>query len=392
MIRRRTGESGTNIYPRLWCNDDEIHKKRRTNVICSNMPIDIVPGTQTSFLWARSVPFTDLCPEGKMEIRLSTTRTFVSIMWNTVVVGQEFVLSCLFLTGYRRLLRIESQNGTFFADIDDEWKTYASVVIVSLTFFLITACSVWARFRLHKMLNTRKGEQRQHERQRQVDKVLTRLMDALLLAGLLRVLSGMLRTLTKSYASNTVTTLSVGGMILHLLTCNYDYANGILAPSTRIMCNCDLVGSFRHSTYNIDDNDETPIVRERRPVFNGGMVSINSVFFSTILLVSRLPLSSDASSFVFLLSTLILFAFYPDTRYVITTAVPSRVILHPNLVITASLSISTILLTESHIETSIFVIILMFLTLFEPMLKWWLQLHKKKICGPWDIASVFLAT
>jgi hypothetical protein len=128
--------------------------------------------------------------------------------------------------------------------------------------------------------------------------------DAILLAAILRLTSGIIHTLTASYSSDTVYALSVSGMIIHLLTCDFRYANGA----------CDAEGdeAVVHTSF-----------AHPRPAFLGGTVSLNAVFFSTSLLVSRIE--SDASSYAFVSLAVTLFAFYPATRHNIARKYPNTV-------------------------------------------------------------------
>jgi phosphatidylinositol glycan class C protein len=111
--------------------------------------------------------------------------------------------------------------------------------------------------------------------------------EALLLAGILRLLSSVLRTLTASYSSDTVYALAISGMLVHLLACDYSYANG-------------------HG--------------RKKAAFAGGVMSLNASLFSTTLLASRL--SSNATVYVFVSTSVILFAFYPAARHTIAVTQP----------------------------------------------------------------------
>lgn len=126
--------------------------------------------------------------------------------------------------------------------------------------------------------------------------------DAILLAAILRLMSGVIHTLTASYSSDTVYALAITGVIIHLLACDYNYANGI---STDGDGQASSLNTFAHP----------------RPAFLGGTVSLNAVFFSTALLVSRIE--ADASSYAFVSLVVTLFAFYPATRHNIAGRYPN---------------------------------------------------------------------
>jgi phosphatidylinositol glycan class C protein len=110
-----------------------------------------------------------------------------------------------------------------------------------------------------------------------------------------------LRTLTASYSSDTVNALAIGGMVVHLLACDYSYALGISKKKVSDGSNKRQAG---------------------RPTFSGGTVSLNAALFSTTLLASRLP--TNVVSYAFISSAVILFAFYPAARHAIAKKSQSR--------------------------------------------------------------------
>jgi Phosphatidylinositol N-acetylglucosaminyltransferase len=130
-------------------------------------------------------------------------------------------------------------------------------------------------------------------------KVRQRLVDGLLLACILRFMSSLLRSLTASYSSDTVQSLVVAGVLLHLLACDYSYANG------------------QEPLVTLKEHDTS---RQRRPPFQGGTISLNAALFSTILLVSRLR--SNAAAFFLVCVSVVLFAFFPVTRSAISASYP----------------------------------------------------------------------
>lgn len=132
-------------------------------------------------------------------------------------------------------------------------------------------------------------------------KVRQRLVDGVLLACLLRLASSLLRSLTASYSSDTVQSLVYCGMLLHLLGCDYSYANGKEPLVTQ---------------------KSSVLRRQKRPPFQGGTVSLNAALFSTTLLVSRLQ--SNMSTFFIVCISIVLFAFYPATRSAISASYPAH--------------------------------------------------------------------
>ena len=133
-------------------------------------------------------------------------------------------------------------------------------------------------------------------------RMLVRVSDAIILAAILRFLASVLRTLTASYSSDTVNALAIGGMVVHLLACDYSYALGISTKGSDGDGGDEQWGSTRR-------------LHTGRPTFSGGTVSLNAALFSTTLLASRLP--TNAMSYAFISSAVVLFAFYPAARHAI---------------------------------------------------------------------------
>ena len=166
-----------------------------------------------------------------------------------------------------------------------------------------------------------------------------RLSDGALLAALLRLLSGALRSLTASYSADTVYALAVCGMSIHLLGCDYAYANGVggaivndvdddggvarafvgaPSPPSSGGDGAPTSASASTSASGGEDADRHP-----RPPFLGGTVSLNAAFFSTVLLSSRVR--SDVASYAFVSSVVTLFAFYPASRHNIAGRYPNSI-------------------------------------------------------------------
>ena len=123
-------------------------------------------------------------------------------------------------------------------------------------------------------------------------KIRHRTADGLFMAVLLRFLAAVLKTLTASYSSDTVHALAISGFALHLLACDYSYANGIVRGS---------------------ESSSLPLDTTKRPVFQGGTLSLTSAFFATTLLASRLD--SNVTVYIFVSSSVVLFALYPAARH-----------------------------------------------------------------------------
>jgi len=195
--------------------------------------------------------------------------------------------------------------------------------------------------------------------ERYPQRILVRFGDLMLMVTLLRLLSSLLRSLTASYSSDTVSNLVALGLIVHLLACDYDYANG--------KCN------------------RGRDLKNLRQIFKGGTMSLNGALLSTTLLASRL--SSDIHTFAFVSLSIIAFAFYPESRSYIARHAPSSLV-SPNLLITSALCLAASM-TLNNWEKMIFWYTLLLLCLLVPGVKFWLQRSKVVISGPWDIAKVF---
>lgn len=270
-------------YPRLWGNNGT---KTQTNEPSKHMPNTIMPCSEESFHWARCIDNHKLCSDRVMfssyHDKSFLSRLHIAVM-KSVVISQEFALSALFLASHRCLVCRTSK------DIEDydcsvcfhDDRLLNSMHILTVTLIIIASFTIFAR-------------KRQLRERRQLNRIRGRLLDALLIAGIIRFLSSVLRTLTASYSSDTVTALAVTGMVTHVITADYNYGNGV-----------SLKG----------DAKETTLVEHGRPLFLGGTTSINCVFFSTALLASRLP--SDSVSYAFFMWTTIMFAYYPEARHVI---------------------------------------------------------------------------
>lgn len=195
----------------------------------------------------------------------------LDLISNSLVVGQEFTLTCLFLAGHRTVYtedRVQTTTTTVLEQLQP------SLVLVWLAFFLVVLNNNPAQARV---LVTRKT------------KVRHRTTDGLLMAVLLRFLAAVLKTLTASFSTDTVHALAISGFGLHVLACDYSYANGIIA------------------------DDHLPIDTTKRPAFQGGTLSLTAAFFATTLLASRLE--SNLVVYIFVSASVIFFALYPAARH-----------------------------------------------------------------------------
>lgn len=204
-----------------------------------------------------------------------TRKSLPRLCANALVVVQEIALTSYLLERHNVALLIES--GDLAAKLGVRIDQSSQLMCVAL---FIVVC-----------FNSRAERA---PAQKKSIKVRQRLVDGILLACLLRFMSSLLRSLTASYSSDTVQTLVIAGVLLHLFACDYSYANG-----------------------------QEPLVvasRQKRPPFQGGTISLNAALFSTILLVSRLR--SNAASFFLVCVSIVLFAFFPVTRSAICASYP----------------------------------------------------------------------
>ena len=201
-----------------------------------------------------------------------------TIASNTLVVGQEFVLLCLLVGRHRVALWEESGIST----AEQQNRITVSVASISVAFFLVV------------MFNKTPGVSSSSSHQPRKTKLQHRFSDAIFIAVILRFLASVLKTLTASYSTDTVYALVVVSFLLHMVACDYSYANGILPITEREQKNHRL--------------DPT-----KRPSFQGGTVGLTAVFFGTILLASRLE--NDISVYIFISSSVTIFGLYPSARH-----------------------------------------------------------------------------
>lgn len=210
-------------------------------------------------------------------------RTLFQLCANAVVVVQEFSLTSFLLARHKIMLLSNSHNSK-------QKNMYIDLSTVFIVLALLTAIFFSAR------------ADPSTPQQDRITKITQRSSDAALLALLLRWMAGVLQSLTASYSSDTVEALSLAGMTVHLLFCDYSYANGRGSAATR---------TSAPTTSN----------RETRPPFLGGIHSLNAALFSTTLLVSRLP--DSLSAYLFLALAILVFAHYPATRHAISASYPA---------------------------------------------------------------------
>lgn len=212
-----------------------------------------------------------------------------NLISNSLVVGQECLLTTLFLAGHRAI-----QSEKAFERSEEGERLLSSMFIFWLALFLV-------------VLNNK--PQNMDAVLARKTKLRHRAMDGLFMAVLLRFLAAVLKTLTASYSSDTVHALAVSGFTLHLMACDYSYANGRVSPThtTRIPRALPKPGAEQSSRPLV------PMDTTKRPAFQGGTLSLTAAFFATTLLASRLK--SNRTVYAFVLASVVLFALYPAARH-----------------------------------------------------------------------------
>lgn len=236
--------------------------------------------------------------------RLKQPRTFPRLCSNAVVVVQEFALTSFFLARIGIAMKVGKEGalrgGRFSSHLiqNQQQQLYsdASTAGLYLTLGIVVFYSARAD---------------QSQQQHRVTKATQRTADAALLAVWLRFTAAVVQSLTASYSSDTVQILAMFGMLVHLLCCDYSYANGRTAGAAAAAGDDGNAMAFSAR-------------RHRRPPFRGGTVSLNAALFATTLLVSRLS-SRDSLAFVFVSLAVVFFSFYPVTRHAISVSYPSSV-------------------------------------------------------------------
>jgi len=361
---------------------------------------------------------------------LPPRKSLMFFLGNTIVVGQEFVLTGLFLAGHRAAIyeeerwdeqqqqqknNYDSNNSNSKSDSNNN-NHDPSVILLSEK--LIWSLSlVWLTIVISVVTNkfaTSKQYRIQH-----------RFTDFALMAMFIRLLASVLRTLTSSFSSDTVYALSILALFIHVLACDYAYANGVVVNSQDgDEDEDDEVG------VHVDDEDDkqpdrqstgtttalTPIQRRnrkyQRPAFKGGTLSLTTVFFATILLASRLR--HNMTVYVFVCSSVVLFALFPAARHLVAVKaasaaacaalqnsddrnyqsssslrarISSFVLQCVPLIITSILSVALMVLLDEKERLGVGTMLTIICGVV-PIWKYHLQRYKVLLRGPWDIAHV----
>lgn len=258
-------------------------------------------------------------------------KTLTFLLSNTLVVGKELVLTGLLLAGHRAAIfeerRARQMNAAaaatttnhhqLLAQYDDNNGTAHDVTIrtdniVLSDRLLFSLGLVWLTLVISVVQN-KFATSRQY-------KIHHRLTDFVLMAVLLRFLSAVLKTLTASYSSDTVYALSVASLFLHVLTCDFAYANGIDVSDDDDEEEAEDDGGNEEGKNGEEYGDNEQVMasssrNDQRPAFKGGTMSLTSAFFATTLLASRLE--HNVTVYLFVCSSVVLFALYPASRHLV---------------------------------------------------------------------------
>lgn len=179
---------------------------------------------------------------------------------------------------------------------------------------------------------------------------LVAILQTMLLFGIyLRIAAPVLRTLTSSFSEDTIHALAITFSTIHLVFHDYAFVNNAVTKSI------------------------------------SGTLSLNAAMFTSIILVSRLN-SSMETVVVFLLLAVILFILFPNIARLIKRL---SLVLHLLLVLTQWIFATYLLFSLKN--KSLFVVyelLIVLLWLIGPYLYYRVQVYKKTMKGPWDIAYI----
>lgn len=166
----------------------------------------------------------------------------------------------------------------------------------------------------------------------------------------LRIVAPVLRTLTSAISEDTIHALAISFSTIHLVFHDYAY------------------------------------VSNRTEAFSGTL-SLNAAMFTSIILASRLDSSMEVVV-VFLLLAVIFFILFPNIARII-----QKVSICGHLLLTCSQwLLATYLLYYLHDNNKtllvVYEILLLLLWLVGPFLYFRVQVYKKSMSGPWDIAVI----
>lgn len=197
-------------------------------------------------------------------------KRWTTICKNSLVVGQEFSLACYVLARHRR----EEYNEQF-QQLSDDWSHQGWSLAKMLVSLLIVVT-------LKHFQTTRRKSRRW-------------LLDPINLTARLTLLAATFKILTNSLLSTSIHTLAVAGFAIHLLGCDYTFANGM------------TVRSAESSSSSSSKLSPPPTMS-------------SAACFSTILLASQLQ--SHWNTLVFVSASVIVFSLHPTIQYDVHTRTP----------------------------------------------------------------------
>ncbi|KAG7393236.1 hypothetical protein PHYPSEUDO_011241 [Phytophthora pseudosyringae] len=224
-------------------------------------------------------------------------------------------------------VRFESSERSVFEFVRQD--ALSAVVLGGIDVFLAVAGFAVLRIHLHLPLRT-----------------LDTLSSCLLFCATLSLLSPVLRTLTRSYADDTIWALATFLGLLHLITHDYNYVNS-------------GIGRF------------------------SGTISLNAAIFTAVLLGSRLQ--SNEHVFAFVLLAIEIFAMFPIFQREV-----KRHSERLHLTTAAALFALSVALTWklSALLSALAGALVLFLAFVCPLWFMHVQESKNEILGPWDIAHI----
>jgi Phosphatidylinositol N-acetylglucosaminyltransferase len=267
-------------------------------------------------------------------------RSFFRLCSNAVVVVQEFALTSFLLAKHRSIimmLKPEQDGGRIInAPFQEQQQWYmtasTTALYAALVLTVVFSAAAASSSSSSSSSTTTSSCPVSSLQQDRWTKARQRTFDAVLLAVLLRWIAALIQSLTASYSTDTVERLVWILLVVHLLFCDYSYANGRSNQrdnSNNSNSDDSGSGSPRYSTDSTTKRQATSKRHAfRRPSFQGGTVSLTAIFFATTLLVSRFMLKSShgnqqQSVYTFVFLSVVMFSFYPATRHAISSRFPS---------------------------------------------------------------------
>jgi phosphatidylinositol N-acetylglucosaminyltransferase subunit C len=162
-----------------------------------------------------------------------------------------------------------------------------------------------------------------------------------------RVAAPALQTLTSSFSSDTIHALAITFSAVHLVSYDYGY------------------------------------IHEKEVETYSGTISLNAAMITAVLLASRLH--DVETVFSFMLLAVICFSFYPTVARLMYQR---SFALHLAVTLLQCLLASSILLSLDLVLFIIFLSIILFIWVICPLWLQQMQVYKRSLKGPWDIASL----